>query len=303
MNNVNEAQCSDSLGISQNEKLQIKIFTGIVGLVSVCICILTIALIVELKLYRRSLYRKGLYQLVSSMVVLYSYILVVATSTNENILPYDVCQMASVLLNYCFLTNILFSNIHIFHFSSLYLCHKKNIFKDLESHYAPLSVVTPLFFTLISSIGDNYGPARLWCRRRSNICFHHLQGLTENSWYTPWLLFLTINLLIAAVLLALLMAKAYKRRSMEHKLLIPTEENTSEYKMRVHEVLPLLAYPIIFYFTVFLSSAYLFMSFNSYNQALVLTLHCVPWSVLSSCLLLLHILVVRCREGGKHSSL
>ena len=124
----------------------------------------------------------------------------------------------------------------------------------------------------------------------------------ENSWYIPWLLFLGINMLIALLLLAGLLIMWFRRTPTEHQPLLLTEDRTNEWKKAFSEVLPMLAYPIVIYSTYLVSYVYQFIAFNAYNQALVLTLQCVLWSILSSTSLLIHMIVVKClRRKLRHS--
>ena len=144
---VNEVKCNDSFPLTQNRKEHVLTFTGIAGLVSACIFTLTISFIIDLRLYKRSVYRKGLYQLVFSQFLLYSYILTVAVGTYNKLWYHEVCLLTSVLLTYCFLTNILFTNVLVAHFFSLGVCRKQLHVKCFEFIYVLSSVVIPLFFT------------------------------------------------------------------------------------------------------------------------------------------------------------
>ena len=118
----------------------------------------------------------------------------------------------------------------------------KRYSRRLELVYALSPLVIPLFFVWIPFIHNNYGPAGAWCwiRGRGDDCEQVLSGIIEQYalWYGPLFILTLVNTCIITAIVVTIIWKAYHFRKYG--------ETLTDYRDTLKQVLPILAYPIIF---------------------------------------------------------
>lgn len=112
----------------------------------------------------------------------------------------------------------------------------------LETCYMLIPVLVPLAIVWIPFINGNFGPAGLWCwiRRIDDSCEIVTAGIVMQYtlWYGPLMILTVINTIITAITTVTISWKAYR--------IYKSGVSPTDYKKTLKQVLPLLAYPIIF---------------------------------------------------------
>ena len=112
----------------------------------------------------------------------------------------------------------------------------------LELIYALSPAVLPLLFVWVPFITGDYGKAGLWCwiRRVNDDCELVISGVIQQYtlWYGPLLLLTLINTCVIITTIIIICWKAYQFKK--------SGETPTDYKNTLKQVLPILAYPVIF---------------------------------------------------------
>ena len=192
---------------------------------------------------------------------------------------------------------------------SLAVCLKD--FQKLEIGYVLFSILFPLLYSWIPFIHNSYGVSGAWCwiRDWKDDCAtqKYLEGIIEQFalWYGPLFISLTLTIVAAFITLIVLAQRAYTHKNPEHEPLI--EEQRNQKKKALHELLPLLAYPVIFFIISMFPLVNRFYSAISSNASFELVLaHSITeplYGFFSSWALIIHILVARHIKKKKRSSI
>ena len=297
-----ENHSCDNHSFTEHQKDTVLIVMSSLGFMSFSACILTICLVFSLKLHRHFLYRLAMYQVASSMLVSLDDILVITltsyVSGEHSAFHHVMCQLTGFLLTYFIWMKLLFTSSLIVHLFSLAVCLKN--LKHLEIGYVLFSALFPLLFAWVPFINDGYGSAGGWCwiKARNSDCSQYKEGIIEQYtlWYGPCYLFLATTIIAAVIVfLVLIFRGCGNNRSLESESLL-NQSNRKNRKALI-EVLPLLAYPTIFFFFNLFAIAH--RTYNALsskrNYELAITHACVNalWGVLSSLALLIHMLLAR----------
>ena len=171
----------------------------------------------------------------------------VKSNHNEDSLYYEVsCKMTAFLVLYTVWVNLLFTVWLTFHLFS-YVVFFKNL-KRLEWLYISSSVFGPLLIAWIPFIHNSYGLSGAWCFIRSwnDNCptEKYLEGIVEEFllFYGP--AFLMVGLCIVAIV-TMLSVQLYRARYSMYDEKTPLLHRDRRKKM-IKQLLPLLAYPIIY---------------------------------------------------------
>ena len=112
----------------------------------------------------------------------------------------------------------------------------------LELIYALSPAVLPLLFVWVPFITGDYGKAGLWCwiRRVNDNCELVISGVIQQYtlWYGPLLLLTLINTCVIITTIIIICWKAYQFKK--------SGETPTDYKNTLKQVVPILAYPVIF---------------------------------------------------------
>ena len=160
----------------------------------------------------------------------------------------------------------------------------------------------PLLFSWIPFIHNSYGVAGAWCwiRDWKDDCAtqKYLEGIVEQFvlWYGPLFISLTLSVVAVFIILVVLAWRSYTHRTQEHKFLVENHERNQN-KKAIKELLPLLAYPVIYYLLALfpiINRVYSAISSNaSFELALTQSITEPFWGFFSSWALIIHIFVMR----------
>ena len=175
-------------------------------------------------------------------------------------------------------------------------------FVKLEVIYILLSVLFPLLHVWIPFIHNSYGIANAWCwiRNWNDNCpsRKYKEGIIEQFvlWYGPLFVSLTVCLFMVIGILFVLTSRACRHHEIETEpLMINQEQNRN--KTALKQLLPMLAYPILFYtlnlFAIVDRIYEAISSHNSYNLAMVHSVTNGLWEFSSGLTLLVHVIFLQ----------
>ena len=301
--------CNGSFTKSQMNHLLIAVTST--SAVSTLLCIVTIALVLSRKLYKYFVYRLAIYQVVAALLFSMTECLVVLNMNYRSSLFYSItCKTTAFLIQYTMWVKLLFTLCLVFHLFCLAVCLKN--FVKLEVIYILLSVLFPLLHVWIPFIHNSYGIANAWCwiRNWNENCPNskYKEGIIEQFvlWYGPLFVSLTVCLFMVFATLFVLTCRVCRYHEAEAEpLMISQEQNRN--KTALKQLLPLLAYPIVFYMLVFFPTVDrmygAISSHSSYNLAMV---HSVTNGLLgffSGLALLVHVIFLQKPRYQRHRHL
>ena len=286
---------------TKDQKHFVLIVSGSTGFLSFTMCLIAVYLVFRLKLYKCFTYRLATYQILSSLCVsAVQTSFITLLNYNGNIYYQITCKSISFLLEYFLWIKLLFTLCLVFHLFCLSVCLKN--FQKLEIGYVLFSILFPLLYSWIPFIHNSYGVAGAWCwiRDWKDDCAtqKYLEGIIEQFvlWYVPVFISLTLSVIAVFIILIVLTQRAYTHKNSENEYLIENHERNQN-KKAMKEILPLLVYPVIFYFLILfpiINRVYSAISYKaSFGLALAQSFTESLWGFFSSWALIIHILVMR----------
>ena len=244
--------CNNTFSLHERNRLLLGM--GVPGLCSALCCIVALAMVVPLRLYKLFVYRLATYQVLGSLFQAFSMSTVLMLwNFNENLVYYRVtCRATAFLLQYSIWVKMMFTIQLTFHLFC-YVVFFKN-FKHLEKLYITLSVAFPLLLACVPFTNDTYRIAGAWCyisSWESDCSTVKVEaGIIEEFvlYYGPVTLFLGLNVVAIFIMIVVLLYRAHKYRSSDRESLLAGRDQRKEV---LKQVLPLIVYPII-YFTMIL---------------------------------------------------
>ena len=216
---------------------------------SVLACVVALSLAFLLRLYKHFTYRLAMYQVFGSL----SWDASIVLSFSEFSDPYSVfyhvmCKLVAFLLVFSMLMKLMFTLWLTFHLFC-YVVFFKNL-KRLEWLYITSSVFLPLLMSVIPFIHNNYGVAGVWCfvREEKDDCTSNRDGIIEifALFYGPIVVSLILSVLAIVIMIVVMVRRAYVNSNTQLEK-EPLVSSRSTAKTLVKQLLPLLAYPIIFF--------------------------------------------------------
>ena len=263
-------------------------------------CLFAVSLVFCLRLDKYFTYRLAMYQILSSLCL--SVVEVSALTLfnyDGDVYQQIACKTTAFLLEYFMWIKLLFTICPVFHLSLFCLAVCLKNFQKLEIGYVLFSILLPLLYTWIPFIHNSYGVSGAWCwiRDWKDDCatqkYH--EGIIEQYvlWYGPLFISLALSFVAVFIILIVLAQRAYAHKNQESECLIENHERNQNMK----ELLPLLAYPVIFYVLVLfplIDRIHSAISTNaSVGWALVNALSEASWGFFSSWALIIHIFVMK----------
>lgn len=292
----------DNCNLTFGEVIRLDSIRASVAAVSILACILAIGLFLYRRLYHRFIERLVLYLLILSLLYsfagVFQWVAIFYDSKDANALR--GCKAVGFLTQYssCVVLIFLFA-LSFLLFGSIVLQ------KDwTSSKWEILTVLTSLFVPALLSwipfIHDHYGLSGAWCwiSAHNATCSLSTVGLVEQIvlWYVPQtLLMLTASSLIVTIVLKLNEVRCLKGRDIN----VPREVHQKALK----ELLPLLAYPIIFFVINTVSLICRVTVTADVEQPWLLYLRAITdpsWGVLACVAFLLHLRLLR-KTSRRHS--
>ena len=267
---VAEGNCNHSL--SQKDKNTLICVSGSVAIFSGLCCVLALVAVCVKRLYRQCIYRLAMYQVTVSLLQSCSLSLrfILIDYDEEKLHHHASCRATAFLGQYFVMMNLSFISWLTFHLFC-YVVFFKNM-KKLEWLYVSASILVPLLVACVPFTTDSYGPSGAWCYIRS---VRHTNcsgepdpvGVTEQFtlYYGPAALMLILNIIAIVVMTIAIMHRSKMTRKkykcsrsstsgvLKEQLLRVEGSSQRQYTMILKQILPLLAYPII-YFALFLAA-------------------------------------------------
>ena len=276
------------------------LFTGTNG-VSLLACLLATILVFAFKLYRKVVYRLALYQVLSSLFLatVDVFQLVFVNYTKNPEVYGQVCTAVGWLFMYTLWMKLLFTMwviVHLFCFGVLH----KNL-KKFEVFYVVTSLLVPGAIACVPLITHSYG---LSSSRTVCFIFDAVGNSSEQKAVTErlilWDTSAIIILLAGSIAMVVMLIKLTRQASWFFKYEPIT--NNDQFSKAVQQLLPLSAFPILFFVFIIPQLIYDIYSIgHAPSRALIITslVFASLWSMTSGLSLIIHIVVVRCVRKRK----
>ena len=298
--NSTTSDCNNTF--SEEQKNHILIARGVIGILSMTLCLIAVILVLCMKKYRIFTYRLAMYQVLSSLGLSAAQVLLLLLLNymynGDSSYYQNACKSTAFLLEYFVWIKLLFTTCLVFLF--FLIVHLTN-FKKLEIGYVLFSTLFPLLYTWIPS----FGVSGVWCwvRDWKDDCATetYQQRIIELS-YGPFFIFLTMIVVAVVVMMIVSVQRIYKYKIPENEPLKNPEHNLT--KTAIKWSLPLLAYLIIFSFLALFPLINRVYGPIRYNDTFGLALaHSITeslWGFFAGLALIIYIFVIYL-EKKKHS--
>ena len=292
--------CNDSFSNEQRNHLQIVMMSS--SFMSAVLCFFAVMVVLCYKLHKFFVYRLALYQVLSCLAFSMAEALqILNINYVENTYHGIVCRATAFLVTHTVWVKLFLTLCLVFHIyvRAVYL---KNL-KKCEITYIAISLSIPGFIASIPLITEYYGLAGAWCfiRDWKNHCPSEkdIAGIIQQFvlWYAP----LVISLFICLIAVLIVVTKYYFWRHCTccHK----TNTNEDANKEDVKKLLPLLAYPVIFFvLALFPLINRLYGAISPHNSFGLMLTHAVTeglWGSCSALVLIGHVAYVVCKRNHK----
>ena len=325
-----EEQLGESVGCNHTLSRSLirnqSIIIGTISLFSTTACIAAVVLLLCQKMYRTFTHRSILYLLLYTIYTSVASALTISGAfnnfvTSEVYLPF--CSFSGFLDEYSISAQLLAQTVMTIHLGCVtilveFRCTRplghhylgitsafetdsssqkaKRYSQRLELVYALFPLVIPLFFVWIPFIHNNYGPVGVWCwiRRIGDDCEQVLSGIIEQYvlWYGP--LFI-LTLLNTCIITATVVTIIWKVHHFKKCGVMPTD-----YKNTLKQVLPILAYPIIFQFLSWCALAHRLSNLISPTEVIaLLNIHSITtpsWGLFAAATFMIYFVVWKRRK-------
>ena len=230
---------------SQNVTKELLLFTAVTSGTAAFTCLAALIFVFALKLHTKLVYRMAAYQVLTSLVFAISNTLNLAavdyraggyTLAGEHVTN-DVCQFVAFIRMYAAwlkLLAVVLVTSHLY----CYVVRYKN-YKWCELAYVVASVVVPTVISVIPFFTRSYGIDGQWCWIKHAYRYAEEEKLV--LWFGPALFFLSI-VSVAVVYMAVVQFRRTHLESDDETILI----NKQSQKQILSQLLPLLAYPVLF---------------------------------------------------------
>ncbi len=262
MNNSTSQDCTCSEELCNDQIKILYVFASISSL-SLVSSTFTLSLTIYLKLYKNFAHRLAMYLVSSSIptnIFHVSQLIAIKCPV--------ACKYIGFPKQYFSSVELLFTMCFSFHIFSLAVLQRD--YKRLERIYCIVSLVLPIFLVWIPYLKDHYGVSMAWCgitTVNSNSEIDWLGfGFLFGLWYIPVLIFqLFIVIVIVSIIIALGFRSCNRQENNdENEQLIVRKAIAIKHKKALKELLPILAYLIIFYLlTIIPLVHHIYYLFNS----------------------------------------
>ena len=223
---------------------------GLIAIVSTMVCLLAVILLVFFKLYKYFAHRLALYQVLAALSFGSAQVLELSVIDYYlNVEVYEqVCKLVAFLTVCTVWTKILFMswiNLHLFSITVF----NKSIFERFEKFFILFGIFFPALFVWVPFLNDAYGMAGPWCwiKDWENNCIEDKFVIGEVEqfalFYGPTIVASLANLVVIFMIICFLGCYG-KCKDDDEIPLIDLERKKRRKALK--ELLPLLAYPIIF---------------------------------------------------------
>lgn len=188
---------------------------GGVGILSIVVCTIALALLVAMRLHTYFTYRLVMYQTLSLMLLDFAYGLLLLQFVPRASFIEDICRAIGFLVVYTVWVNLLFSVcavVHLFCFAVLF----KSLHR-FEPIYVALCVLLPLLYSWIPLVTQSYGSDNFLCFVETwrNQTHRKTDGVVEEFTllYGPLVAVTGVNASVVLAMVAILIRRASVSRS------------------------------------------------------------------------------------------
>ena len=306
---MNESNCSnDSRSFSSSERNRILVAAATSGTCSLLFCTLAVSILIALRLYKHLVYRLAMYQMFGAgLLGLSNGMLFMLYGYSDNLYYHVSCKFTAFFTQYCTWVEIIFTGWLTFHLFC-YIIYFKN-FKRLECLYIASAIVVPMLFNWIPFINDSYDLSGAWCfihSSKEDNCteLRFIEGIVEQFvlFYGPATIFLALQIIAVSTIFAVLLRRVCKSSASGDREPL---YDKNKYFQVIKQLLPLLAYPII-YSVCFLSPLInrLYGAASDTNSYKLTVIHGVVYhssGVFAALALMVHIGMIKCRKKATHT--
>ena len=211
----------------------------------------------------------------------------------------EICVPLAFLEEYVLWVKIAFTCWITFYLFMLTVCSCSSSRKCQEIVYVSVSVLLPLPFACVPVITNSYGLAGAWCwiRATDDGCNTLVAGVAEQFALTfvPLLVITALDIPAIMIIVCILCKRAWSYNREHRNPLLPKQNHRAALK----EVLPLIAYPIIFHALSFIAIANrterAITGQSPFGLVYVQSMIEPTWGLLASITMLIHLCVL-----GKH---
>ena len=250
------------------------------GGASVLVCTFAVALVVAFKLYKQFAYRLALYQVLAAMLF--------GAASCFEVLFINYEKNPQIYTRLCRIVASLFFSLE----------WVKLMFKKLEIVYVVSSTAVPVAVASIPFLTHSYGRAGAWCwiQDWKDNCpsdiFQVGNVETFALWYGPAFFVLLLDSMAMVVMGTVLTCRAHRNKAHE-----PLLSSNRAHKSALNQMLPLLAYPIIFFTFIVTMFAYRLYSAKPHPPNYFLLKATAVLSpgagLVAGCVLVLHIVIAK----------
>ena len=268
------------------------------GGASVLVCTFAVALVVAFKLYKQFAYRLALYQVLAAMLFgAASCFEVLFINYEKNPQIYTrLCRIVASLFFSLEWVKLMFTTCVTFHLFCFAVFNKN--FKKLEIVYVVCSTAVPVAVASIPFLTHSYGRAGAWCwiQDWKDNCpsdiFQVGNVETFALWYGPAFVVLLLDSMAMVVMGTVLTCRAHRNKAHE-----PLLSLNRAHKSALNQMLPLLAYPVIFFTFIVTMFAYRLYSAKPHPPNYFLLKATAVLSpgagLVAGCVLVLHIVIAK----------
>ena len=266
---------------------------------AVVVCLLAAILVCGLKLYRQTVYRLALYQVLASLAVAIFIVLeIIFVDYYKNPGFYSpLCVAIGWFVLYSEWMKLFFTMWVTFHLFCFGVFHKN--LKKLEVVYVVTSVLVPAMVASVPLTTHTYGLTTLgtcWIAGGND---SSLSGTVTIEWFALWYGSATLMLLAASTAMVVMVIKLTHQVCWRYKNELLA--GSDRFIEALNKLLPLAAFPILFFvFSMPSLVYYIYLAINpsAENETLSLatSVSFSMWGVSSGVTLIIHIGAVRCRH-------
>ena len=229
--------------LTEQQRVDALLAIGLIGLVAVIICLTAIVLLFLFKLYKHFAHRLALYQVVGALghaTALTFQLLNLNYYDNTSVYK-PICQTIGFLAVYFSWIKLLFTTWIIFHLFCLSVLYKN--LQRFEIGFIFFSTCFPLLFVWVPFLHNSFGLAGPWCwiKASEDNCMVNTttNGIVEqfSLWFGPAI---ACSILDCVAIFAIVYVLVSNRGNQT------LNANHDQQKKALKELLPLLAYPILF---------------------------------------------------------
>ena len=303
LTNISVNNCSKSFTNEQKTHLLVAIVSS--GIVSSVMCFIAISMVLYWKLYKYFVYRLALYQVLAALIYSMTETLVLMNiNYTKDAFHVNACMIAAFIFVYIMWIKLLFTLCLVFHIFCLAVCLKN--LQKFEFIYIIVCVLFPSVYCWIPFIHSSYGLTNTWCwiRDWKDDCSmeKNKEGIIEQFtlWYGPLMLSLPISFLAVIMIMSVLAKRAYSNDTTTPET-EPLTNNQRSNKTVLKQLLPLLAYPVIFFaLALFPLVDRIYEAISPYSSYPVVLVHSISnamWGFFCGVTLLIHVLLLHKKKG------